>query len=718
MVSTSKILTVSYGTFSCTLEGFDDSFDTMKAIAEYFRDLAADDRYFGAEPPTPDAEMLARIAEREISRRVEARDDEGRIHLRAAQAEQAEAAAQPAPQLTSQTPSAPAAEPTPAPAPAPAAAMETPAPVAPVAPAPEPFTAAQPTPEYEAEPIASTPRDMDRAAPAEAESVADKLRRIRAVASPQSVAFAETYNEDEHAQDFMQSAAPEAEAEAAPESVAPAAETLAKTVAAPAPVEEISEAFAEDTAEETADDTAEDLTDETPVDVTEDVLAALAADDSAEEAAELYDDEDEDEDALYSSGAEAEDTLAQLMADAASQDDITAAEDSAAEDSAEEDSVELGDSLASLLADDKAEEAADDAETLEDVSPVRVVKVKRSEFDSVFEDAEEVTTDETAEDNAADNAEDSVEALDPDAEAELLRELAAVEAEFNGHDESADALAMDDLEGDFEDDLDDEDTAEAASADADAEDETAEDAAEDDSAEVSENDISTPRPSRLAAQADTAETDRMFREADTQLDDSEGSKRRSAIQHLRAAVAATKAEKSAGIDITPRTDAAPYHMDLEQAVRPRRPRADGEARTDRPEVSRPAPLRLVAEQRVDTPSEPVRPRRVSQAELVSDTLDGPVPSTDGGFADYAEKVGADNLTELLEAAAAYISDVEGREQFSRPMLMHKLREVDDSGFSREDGLRSFGQLLRQGKLQKVKGGRFTVTDVTDFRRAG
>lgn len=709
MVSTSKILTVSYGTFSCTLEGFDDSFDTMKAIAEYFRDLAADDRYFGAEPPTPDAEMLARIAEREISRRVEARDDEGRIHLRAAQAEQAEAAAQTAPQLTSQTPSAPAAEPTPAPAPAPAAAMEPPAPVAPVAPAPEPFTAAQPTPEYEAEPVASTPRDMDRAAPPEAESVADKLRRIRAVASPQSVAFAETYNEDEHAQDFMQSAAPEAEAEAAPESVAPAAEPAVETVAEPETAGEISDAF--------ADDTAEDLADETPVDVTEDVLAALAAEDSTDKAAELYDDEDEVDDALYTSGAEAEDTLAQLMADAASQDDNTAAEVSAAEDSANEDSaedanVELGDSLASLLADDKAEEAADDAaETLEDVSPVRVVKVKRSEFDSVFEDAEEVATDETAEDNA----EDSAESLDPDAEAELLRELAAVEAEFNGHDESADALAMDDLDDDLEDDLDDEDTAEAASA---GDDVAADEAAEDDSAEISENDIAAPRPSRLAAQADTAETDRMFREADTQLDDSEGSKRRSAIQHLRAAVAATKAEKKAGIDITPRTDAAPYHMDLEQAVRPRRPRADGEARTDRPEVSRPAPLRLVAEQRVDTPSEPVRPRRVSQAELVSDTLDGPVPSTDGGFADYAEKVGADNLTELLEAAAAYISDVEGREQFSRPMLMHKLREVDDSGFSREDGLRSFGQLLRQGKLQKVKGGRFTVTDVTDFRRAG
>ena len=127
----------------------------------------------------------------------------------------------------------------------------------------------------------------------------------------------------------------------------------------------------------------------------------------------------------------------------------------------------------------------------------------------------------------------------------------------------------------------------------------------------------------------------------------------------------------------------------------------------------------MAEQRVDVADDedikPVRPRRVTRvAEAVEadDTLGN---ADEAGFAEFAENAGAHTLPELLEAAASYMSFVEGRDQFSRPQLMTKLRQAEGDASSREERLRSFGQLLRDGKIEKKGGGRFAASDNIGFK---
>ena len=87
-----KVFTVSYGTFSCTLEGFTekgvfDSMGAMKAIAEYFRDLASDERYFAANASGLDANVISGLASRNSSQKVTARTHDTKVVLSPAQPE-------------------------------------------------------------------------------------------------------------------------------------------------------------------------------------------------------------------------------------------------------------------------------------------------------------------------------------------------------------------------------------------------------------------------------------------------------------------------------------------------------------------------------------------------------------------------------------------------------------------------------------------------------
>jgi hypothetical protein len=206
-------------------------------------------------------------------------------------------------------------------------------------------------------------------------------------------------------------------------------------------------------------------------------------------------------------------------------------------------------------------------------------------------------------------------------------------------------------------------------------------------------------------------------EAETEMERPEATRRRSALAHLRAAVAATRGDRRLARSGPAEEEVQAYRNDLSAAVRPRRPETTS-ARTPRPEEPRPAPLKLVAEQRVDLPSgeerPPVRPRRVSRP-----AQDAPqAPRATEAFDSYARARGARELPELMEAAVAYLAFVEGHEQVSRPQVMKTVRSSGLAEFNREDGLRHFGQLIRTGKIQKERGGRFTVSDEIGYRPDG
>ncbi|WP_288960754.1 hypothetical protein [uncultured Sulfitobacter sp.] len=723
MMNNNKILTVSYGTFSCTLEGFDDSFGTMKAIAEYFRDLSSEDRYFGAEPAQPDAEMLAHIAQKEISRRVEARQQDGQIVLSA------------------QTPEEPAAPAQPAPAPE---AAETPK--APAAPQPQvSSTAAGPS-------VVSTSFAPRR--PKEISAYYDAyrinaLKSAEAEAAPAPQAEAAAPRDEVVSRDVAAPKPEATQAEAAPASAAPAPEV---DIVPGQPDEDVEAFFADSPRNEVTVDDQDAEIQPVAAPVVDSIAAklqrirAVVANQDAPAAPQpqVFDDEDttdaEDstDDVIANAindiqGAlDADDTVEDIAqsSDLEAEEDVTAAqeseeqhEDVAADEVAEADAAQV--------------DADETGEAEEDTAPRgRVLKVKRADIDRAIAEGEleEVEEDapavlEEPEKPALRIQRDPESTLSDEDEEDLARELAELEATLSSA--AADTLTDAPEEAEEavadEDDAPEEETAEEASQEDTAQEETVDiDVSEDDAEEVqaevqaetaAEPEAEAPKAAPQRRSLPTLDADsgpdmnRLLAETDNQMDEPEAATRRDAITHLRAAVAAKKADMALGAPDAAERENNAYRSDLAEVVKPRRP-ASTTARTERPAEPRPAPLKLVAAQRIDTDQPrnvaPVRPRRVAAV------APAPVPQA-GGFAEFAEEMGATQLPDLLEAAAAYMAFVEGMDDFSRPQLMNTVRQGGAEDFSREEGLRSFGQLLRTGKLQKLEGGRFKASEQIGFQ---
>lgn len=82
MTDQTQILDVTYGMFSCRLEGFDDSVATMKQIVSYFHDLAGHEAFVGDALLAPDMEEVSRLAGASSRGDVEAAMAGGKLHLR------------------------------------------------------------------------------------------------------------------------------------------------------------------------------------------------------------------------------------------------------------------------------------------------------------------------------------------------------------------------------------------------------------------------------------------------------------------------------------------------------------------------------------------------------------------------------------------------------------------------------------------------------------
>ncbi len=231
-----------------------------------------------------------------------------------------------------------------------------------------------------------------------------------------------------------------------------------------------------------------------------------------------------------------------------------------------------------------------------------------------------------------------------------------------------------------------------------------------------------------------AAVDRLISQADSHLQEPEAKRRQSTISHLKAAVVATRADAAEGNrrDTSAEAqDMARYRDDLARTVRSgddsdsmlRRPQRPTTARTERPRTVQP-PLVLVSEQRIDHPSDTdvVRPRRVSAGALAMEELfdeeEAPRAThmTPGrSFAEFIAPHNLTNLTEMIEAAAAYVTQVEGCPEFTRPQVM---RHVVGTGApmtrNRENLLRAFGLLLRQGLIRRSRRGQFELSSESDF----
>lgn len=598
MEENTQVLDVTYGNFSCRLEGFEDSVETMKMVVSFFHDLAGHDRFMDTEPLAPDMATLARLTEEQTGVAVDVEGEGNHVSLRVRQDD-----ADMAPAVSEEDDDA-------------ADSYDA--------------DGFDDDDEMSDAPIEDAePEDDDDSYASNLSSVADKLERMRAAAAERKSAP----SADDFSEDLSEPAA-----------AAPAANPL-------------SQRLSDLVKRTTAAEAAVPMEDDTPK-----AQVSAAEDDDLEDDLNVFNTAEIDADIAAALAAEEADDELMLADHAANDLGAETTDEPIAEETSEEDEGSEDDIVAAKADDADEEEAA-------------------------FDDAQD---DEDVDNSYVSDDEDDAEA-EYDEEPLLLTAKQAAEAE----------------DDDYNDDDDFDLEAEVAKVEAEI-------------AARQGNEFARPGLPRHVEDA----MSRIMSQTDQHLNQPENRRHRDAFAQLKAAVAATEAARQLGDKGADKRDPDEVYKD-DLGAHDAMEKGEGKSIP---------PLKLVKSQEVkpgagdrqtlQKPQTPA-PANPSSMEAASERLrkiatlkETEAQPETNDFAEFVASHGASDLTDQLEAAGAYICFIEGEDDFSRPQVMKMVQSASDSEISREDGLRSFGRLLRQARLIKLPNGRFQVADNTQYRPDG
>jgi hypothetical protein len=216
--------------------------------------------------------------------------------------------------------------------------------------------------------------------------------------------------------------------------------------------------------------------------------------------------------------------------------------------------------------------------------------------------------------------------------------------------------------------------------------------------------------------------DKLLARANSDLANNDVKRRQAALSHMKAAVAASKADRDLGDE-----------AGKDRLINNFRAAMDAVA----PETAAPnrtSPLVLISEQRIDrSEAGPLDSRTAGHLQITPTSvgtdgaaenifrasdedldLAGPQANVFAGtetFEDFVDRLGAFEQTDIMEAAGVYVAHIEKQPLFRRRQLIRHMSSLPDAlPLTREGSIGIFNELLALGRFTEMEPGMFAVTD--------